>query len=79
MKDPQTGWIEADVTINGQPLTFAQAMCLRVAVTSFRMSFSNPDTRRMIGENLSRGYDTHLRAVELLMMDAQDRGDHDGA
>ena len=29
------GWTEADVTINGKPLNFAQVMTLRIAISGF--------------------------------------------
>jgi hypothetical protein len=68
IRDEETGWVEASVSINGESLSFAEAMSLRVAVSSFRMSVNDDATRRLLGENLADGYDTHLRKIELLMI-----------
>lgn len=62
------GLVEADITINGQPLTFAQAMSLRVAVGSMRMSMTDPQTRAGVGEQLADNYDKHLQSVERMML-----------
>lgn len=42
MHNPDTGWTEADITINGKPLSFAQSMALRVAVSSFILQMNEP-------------------------------------
>lgn len=38
-----TEWTEANVTINGTQLTFAEAMTLRVALSDFMMGIATPD------------------------------------
>lgn len=63
MKNAETGWIEADVTIGGYPLSFPESMTLRVAVTSFRMFLSSDDVRRDLGA-VAEGYDRCLQAIE---------------
>lgn len=60
--------VEADVTINGTALTFAQSMSLRVAVSSFRMSLSDPELAGMLGLHLASNYDHHLAQIEALML-----------
>jgi hypothetical protein len=62
------GWTEADVTINGAALSFAEAMTLRVAVGSFRIWLSDRAVRDGLGEPLASNYDARLVAIERLMM-----------
>jgi hypothetical protein len=64
MKDEATGWIEADITINGRALTFAESMTLRVAIGSFRLSLSNPEMRSGLGPQLAENYDHHCASIE---------------
>jgi len=45
---------EADVIINGKPLSFGQAMALRVACTTFHMDMADPE---------ALGDDEHGRAM----------------
>jgi hypothetical protein len=68
VKDERTGWVEADVTINGKALTFAEAISLRVAVSSFRMTL-HADGRSMMNElgEIGYGYDRALEAIEALL------------
>lgn len=40
MIDEKTGWTEADITINGQQLSFAESLTLRVAIGSFQMGLT---------------------------------------
>jgi len=61
--DRETGWVEAEVTINGVTLTFAESMTLRVAVTSFLMQVSNPETAALLGP-VSVGYRDQLMNIE---------------
>jgi hypothetical protein len=63
-RDPDTGWSEADVAIDGVPLSFAQVMAMRVAVSSFRLQLTDPAFRAGVGERLAAGYDRHLAIVE---------------
>jgi len=67
IRDPQTGWIEATVTINGNPLSFAEAMTLRVAVGAFLMNLADPSVRAGLGEGLAGGYQQHLRTITRYM------------
>jgi len=66
IRDPNTGWQEPTITINGFQLSFAEAMAVRVAVSSYRMWLSGQN-RKEIGERLADGYDHCLRAVEAHM------------
>jgi hypothetical protein len=68
MRDPETGWVEADVTINGASLSFAEVMSLRVAVSSFRLTLNDDSFRSGLGEDLARNYDHHLSRVEALLI-----------
>jgi len=67
MKDEASGWVEPDITINGRTLSFAEAMAVRVAIGSFRISLSDPEMRRQLGP-LATNYDHHLAAVEYTML-----------
>ena len=73
VSDNDTGWVEPDITVNGYALTFAQAMAVRVAVSSFRLFLGEPSHRRQLGEGLADGYDHHLVAVETLMRASETR------
>jgi hypothetical protein len=67
IRDPETGWIEASVTINGRTLSFAEAMSLRVAVGAFRIQLEDPVFRAGLGA-VATNYDAHLARVEQLMI-----------
>lgn len=71
IRDEETGWVEAHVVINGYRLNFAEAMTLRVAVSSFRMSVSNEETARLLGEPLAKNYEAALASIELKMREAK--------
>lgn len=58
---------EANITINGTPLTQAQAMSLRVAVTSFRFELHEPELAEGLGE-IGQMYDACLIEVEQLLI-----------
>jgi hypothetical protein len=64
MKDPASGWIKADITINGKPLNFVQALTVRMAVTQFWMQLQAGFAKELgpIGE----GYQS--RASEIIKM-----------
>ena len=66
--DKETGWTEASIDINHVRLSFAEAMSLRVAVTSMRLSMNENATRTMLGEELAEGYDRHLAKIEQLII-----------
>ncbi len=70
MQDEDSGWVEADITINGQTLTFGQSMALRVAVSSFRMSLISEAMQNGLGE-IAAGYDAQLLAVERALFKAK--------
>jgi hypothetical protein len=59
--------IEPEIQINGITLTYAQAMSVRVAVTSFRWDLSDPEHRKSLGR-IGDLYDMHLAKVEELML-----------
>lgn len=63
--DKTTGWVEPTIVINGQELTFAQAMSVRVAISSFRMFVSGRENADNIGRRLAEGYDENLLQVEI--------------
>jgi hypothetical protein len=66
IRDPESGWIEATVTINGHTLSFAEAMTLRVAVGGMLISLGDAEFRKHLGL-IAEGYDTHLRRIEAYM------------
>ena len=67
MKSAGSGWTEPDITINGERLTFAQAMALRVAVTTFHIHLAAEGTPAELGEQLTAGYRARISEVEGLM------------
>jgi hypothetical protein len=67
MKSSNGAMTEPDITINGEPLTFAQAMTLRVALTSFHMYLAAEGTPTELGESLTAGYRARASEVEGLM------------
>lgn len=62
IRDEHTGWSEAEIIINGQPLNFAESMSVRVAVTSYLMFVSNNKTADELG-TVARGYRSALISV----------------
>jgi hypothetical protein len=68
MLDPETGWREATITINGRVLSFAQALSVRVAVSSFRLELADPAFAAGLGPELAANYDAHLQTVEALLI-----------
>jgi hypothetical protein len=58
---------EPDITINGTPLSFAQAMTLRVAISSFHMYLTDEKTAAELGEQLTAGYRARASEIEGLM------------
>lgn len=65
-----TGWREPDITINGTPLSFGQAMALRVAASAYLMEMSNPDALGddEQGRAIAKGYNERLGEVIKLMI-----------
>jgi len=60
-KHEETGMVEADITINGAALSFAESMAVRVAISSFRMSL--PHMASALGP-IADNYDRLLRSIE---------------
>lgn len=67
IRDVETGWTEPTIIINGIELTFAQAMAIRVAISSFRMFTSDLENRKGLGWKLAQNYDDRLSEVEAFM------------
>jgi hypothetical protein len=65
--DDESGMVEPDIVINGQALTFAECLTVRVAVSSFRLSLTGKTLREGLGQ-LAENYDHHLAHVEAVMM-----------
>lgn len=61
------GLHEADITINGEPLTFGQAMAVRVAVSHFHDYLADPESKKLLGP-ITDGYAARLREVEVLLV-----------
>src|SRR4030095_14425910 len=68
VRDADTGWTEAHVIVNGRELSFAEAMSLRVAVSSMRINLADDALRAGLGEQLALNYDHHLATVERLLI-----------
>lgn len=66
-RDEETGLVEPEIVINGVPLTFQQAMSLRVAVGGYRMLLDTRSMRENLGQ-LAESYAAHLIVVERLML-----------
>jgi hypothetical protein len=61
------GWIEPAIVINSKPLTFAQAMSVRVAVNAFLSEVSDEEYAAELGP-IAGGYRMRLSEVLDLMM-----------
>ena len=61
MKSPRTGWTEADITINGVPLTFGQSMTVRVAIEV--MASDLDANRKAYSGALTEGYLKNIDAI----------------
>jgi hypothetical protein len=66
LEDSDTGLREPTITIEGEVLTFAEAMTLRVAIGMFCIQLADPDFRRGLGEVLAGHYARHAHAIEHL-------------
>jgi len=66
-RDEETGLVEPDIVINGVPLTFQQAMSLRVAVGGYCMLLDSRSMRECLGL-LAESYIAHLSAVGHIML-----------
>ena len=67
--DKDSGWVEPDIIVNGRALSFAECMCVRVAISSFRISLTAEQMRDGLGHKMADGYDFHLASVERTMVD----------
>lgn len=65
IRNEETGWTEAEITINGTKLNFAQAMSVRVAIQMYLMWLAG--NRDELGSGLADGYRRSLLAVNELM------------
>lgn len=63
------GLSEANIRVSGEDLNFGQSMAVRVAVSSFLMSMSDPETRANLGV-IADGYHDRLKEVEGLIFKA---------
>lgn len=59
---------EPEISINGVPLTDAQAMAVRVAVSAMRIDLRGQDLRTRVGDALAEKYDARLSEVERIMV-----------
>jgi len=66
-RDAETGLVEPEITINGTPLSFAQAMTLRVAVYGYAMLLDTPTMHKHLGQ-LGENYLAHLVTIGRLMV-----------
>jgi hypothetical protein len=64
------GWTEANVVVNGQKLSFGQAMALRVAASSFLTEMNQPGALGSddAGRAIAKGYGERLSEVVRLML-----------
>lgn len=58
---------EPRITINGHELTEAQAMTLRVALSTFRLQLNDPDYLHDLG-TIGLSYRQHAQFVERMMV-----------
>ncbi len=58
---------EPEIIINGVALNLAQAMSVRVAITSFRFDLADPEHREALG-SIGDSYDKCLAEVERIML-----------
>ncbi len=63
----QNGITEADITINGVQLTFAQSMTLRVAIGGFLMDLQGSLAEDKHGRAMVGLYRSHIHDVANLM------------
>ena len=54
---------EAEITINGQPLSTGESMTLRVACSLFQMELQGGEFRNGVGERLALGYESNLITI----------------
>ncbi len=66
-RDEESDWVEPDIIVNGRALSFAECMCVRVAIGSFRLSLSSAKMRAGLGD-IAGNYDLHLANVERTML-----------
>jgi len=70
------GWKEADITINGEDLSFGVAMTLRVAVSMFLGLIDSEglsrEARDAPGVSLDEAYKRNIRSILQKMMSKND-------
>ncbi len=54
--------VESDIVINGRTLSFAEAMTVRVAMSSFSMYVNEPETAKALGP-IAEGYQAHCASL----------------
>jgi hypothetical protein len=57
--------------INGKTLTFAQGLCIHVAIQNFLMDLADPEFRAALGEELASSYAARLREVNNISLGGQ--------
>lgn len=62
IRDENSGWVEATIVINGKQLSFAEAMTVRVAVSTYKMLLSDAKFVRDLGA-VGDGYNRCLDSV----------------
>lgn len=60
-------WREADITISGVQLNFAQSMTVRVAVANMLLELQDPNHREALGA-VAEGYGARLLEVQSLIL-----------
>jgi hypothetical protein len=68
MIDKSSGMTEANVTIEGTVLTFAQSMALRVALSDFLMQLDDGEFTNGLGPELAQNYRDRCSEVLKLML-----------
>lgn len=68
MSPTQDGLTEPEIVINDRPLTFAECMTVRVAVSSFAIMLQDETHRAGIGERLAANYAHHVGTIEDTMI-----------
>jgi hypothetical protein len=61
---------EAQITINGKPLTIGESMTIRVACTAFLHELNDPETNDSLGP-IAVSYEANLRVILALIKGAK--------
>jgi hypothetical protein len=54
---------EAEITINGQGITYGESMTIRCACSAFLMELQEQNFRDGIGERMAMAYEVNLKAI----------------